>query len=130
MSQAIEQVYKEVGLSLFPEKLCDLETDCSCPDWSNPCKHVAAVYYLLGEEFDRDPFLIFKLRGAEREEFVARLGAVQAPVDVEVEAAPEAEPEPLAADTSAFWGADPLADDVLGEIRTPPVSAALPRRLG
>ncbi len=70
MPQEIEQAFKDVGLSLFPEKLRDLETNCSCPDWSNPCKHVAAVYYLLGEEFDRDPFLIFKLRGTDREGFL------------------------------------------------------------
>ena len=69
MPQDIEPVFAEVGLSLFPAKLQDLKTGCSCPDWSNPCKHIAAVYYLLGEEFDRDPFLIFALwdepRGAD-----------------------------------------------------------------
>jgi uncharacterized Zn finger protein len=74
MPQEIEQGFAAVGLSLFPEKLRDLETSCSCPDWSNPCKHVAAVYYLLGEEFDRDPFLIFKLRGMSREAFLGSLG--------------------------------------------------------
>ncbi len=70
MPQDIEKAFKETGLSLFPEKLKDLKTACSCPDWSNPCKHIAAVYYLLGEEFDRDPFLIFKLRGMTREDLV------------------------------------------------------------
>jgi uncharacterized Zn finger protein len=75
MPQDIEQAFKAAGLSLFPEKLKDLATDCSCPDWSNPCKHIAAVYYLLGEEFDRDPFLIFKLRGMTREGLVGLLGA-------------------------------------------------------
>ena len=65
MPQDIEQVFQEAGLSLFPSKLRDLTTDCSCPDWSNPCKHIAAVYYLLGEEFDRDPFLLFKLRAVK-----------------------------------------------------------------
>ncbi|MBM2832540.1 MAG: hypothetical protein HW414_1592, partial [Dehalococcoidia bacterium] len=74
MPQEIEKVFKDAGLSLFPEKLTELGTNCSCPDWSNPCKHIAAVYYLLGEEFDRDPFLIFKLRGMNREEIVALLG--------------------------------------------------------
>ena len=74
MPQDIETVFEEAGLSLFPAKLGDLETDCSCPDWSNPCKHIAAVYYLLGEEFDRDPFLIFTLRGMDRDELVALLG--------------------------------------------------------
>lgn len=75
MPQDIEQAFQAAGLSLFPEKLKDLATDCSCPDWSNPCKHIAAVYYLLGEEFDRDPFLIFKLRGMTRDELVELLGA-------------------------------------------------------
>ena len=73
MPQDIEKAFKEAGLSLFPEKLKDLKTACSCPDWSNPCKHIAAVYYLLGEEFDRNPFLIFKLRGMNREDLIATL---------------------------------------------------------
>src|SRR5215468_6750617 len=103
MPQEIEQVFREVGLSLFPEKLRDLETDCSCPDWSNPCKHIAAVYYLLGEEFDRDPFLIFKLRGVTREEFAKLLGATGAPA-AKIEAAPvAAPPEPLQAAAGVFW---------------------------
>lgn len=76
MPREIEQTFAAVGLSLFPEKLRDLETDCSCPDWSNPCKHIAAVYYLLGEEFDRDPFLIFVLRGMGREELLSSLSRV------------------------------------------------------
>jgi uncharacterized Zn finger protein len=130
MPQEIETVFAGAGVSLFPQRSRDLETSCSCPDWSNPCKHVAAVYYLLGEEFDRDPFLIFKLRGATREEFVARLGAVQAAASSSVEAEPESEPEPLAAEPAVFWGAGPLAGEALGEVRTPPVAAALPRRLG
>ena len=73
MPQDVEQVFKDAGLSLFPEKLRDLSTDCSCPDDSNPCKHIAAVYYLLGEEFDRDPFLLFRLRGLEREKLMEML---------------------------------------------------------
>ena len=77
MPQEIEEAFAAVGLSLFPEKLRDLETSCSCPDWSNPCKHIAAVYYLLGEEFDRDPFLIFKLRGMSREELLASLSRIE-----------------------------------------------------
>lgn len=67
MPKEIEDAFQKAGLSLFPKSLADVETMCSCPDWSNPCKHTAAVYYLLGEEFDRDPFLIFKLRGMERD---------------------------------------------------------------
>ena len=65
---------RTLELSLFPAKSADLSTDCSCPDWSNPCKHIAAVYFLLGEEFDRDPFLIFKMRGTEREVLLGMVG--------------------------------------------------------
>ncbi|MBV9867435.1 MAG: SWIM zinc finger family protein [Abitibacteriaceae bacterium] len=73
MPQDVEQTFIAAGLSLFPQSSGDLETECSCPDWSNPCKHVAAVYYLLGEEFDRDPFLLFKLRGIDREQLLTLL---------------------------------------------------------
>lgn len=66
----IEEVFRELELSLLPSASGDLKTDCSCPDKANPCKHVAAVYYLLGEAFDRDPFLIFRLRGIERAELI------------------------------------------------------------
>ena len=124
---------------LFPEKLGDLTTACSCPDWSNPCKHIAAVYYLLGEEFDRDPFLIFKLRGLSREELLEQLSSIRekpstrkttkkaAPTAMEKKEQPV---EPLPPDSAAFWAAGSLADDMLGEVQTPPVSAALPKRLG
>ncbi|MDD1726623.1 MAG: SWIM zinc finger family protein [Methanothrix sp.] len=77
MPQNIEEAFSHSGVSLFPQKKSDLKTDCSCPDWSNPCKHIAAVYYLLAEEFDRDPFLIFKLRGKERDELMQELRAMR-----------------------------------------------------
>src|SRR5207249_5250545 len=56
MPEQIEEVFAAAGASLFPAERGDLETDCSCPDWANPCKHVAAVHYLLGERFEADPF--------------------------------------------------------------------------
>ncbi len=74
MPEDIEEVFTQAGLSLFPDKHRDLITNCSCPDWSNPCKHIAAVYYIIGEEFDRDPFLIFKLRGIDRTGLMKLMG--------------------------------------------------------
>lgn len=74
MPEEIEEVFIQAGLSLFPSKQKDLTTNCSCPDWSNPCKHIAAVYYIIGEEFDRDPFLIFKLRGIDRPGLMELMG--------------------------------------------------------
>lgn len=124
MPQEIEQVFTQTGLSLFPARLRDLETSCSCPDWSNPCKHIAAVYYLLGEEFDRDPFLVFKLRGMSREELVELLGATP---DAH---APVALREAIVANADSFWRGSDLPADLFGEVNLPPISAALPKRLG
>jgi uncharacterized Zn finger protein len=145
MPQDIETAFDDVGLSLFPAKHRDLATDCSCPDWSNPCKHIAAVYYLLGEEFDRDPFLLFRLRGMEREELVRLIGAEPetpkkkagkrasaAPVEEAEDEPPEPPPpaEPLPVDAEAFWGAPIEAEPSFGQVRVPPVAAALAKRLG
>ena len=131
MPQDVEQAFKDAGLSLFPEKLRDLSTECSCPDDSNPCKHIAAVYYLLGEEFDRDPFLLFRLRGLDREELMGMLSPAAAAAGTEPEA-PAAAPEPLSADAHLFWeGAEEVeGKEAFGEVQTPPVAAALPKRLG
>lgn len=71
MPQDIETAIQDARASLFPTRSSDLKTDCSCPDWSNPCKHIAAVCYILAEQFDTDPFLIFKLRGRAKEEIIA-----------------------------------------------------------
>ena len=130
MPHDIEQAFTAAGLSLFPEKANDITTDCSCPDWSNPCKHVAAVYYLLGEAFDGDPFLIFRMRGMDREEFTAMLvaeGAVELVAESEP-APPEAEPLPAAFEE--FWSAKPVPEDLLGDVNVSRAVAALPRRLG
>ncbi len=135
MPEKIEDAFKQAGLSLFPEKLNDLATDCSCPDWSNPCKHIAAVYYLLGEEFDRDPFLIFKLRGITREELIELMGGTQPaafslpsdPLQDQIASLP---PEPLKLDAHSFWGDDNLSDKPFGDVIIPSVAATLPKRLG
>ncbi|HVN40364.1 MAG TPA: SWIM zinc finger family protein [Myxococcota bacterium] len=74
MPEGVEEVFERLGLSLFPRANGDLKTACSCPDPANPCKHVAAVYYLLGEEIARDPYLLFRLRGLDRNELVNALG--------------------------------------------------------
>jgi uncharacterized Zn finger protein len=131
MPQDVEQVFAEAGLSLFPARGDDLETSCSCPDWSNPCKHIAAVYYLLGEEFDRDPFLIFQLRGLTREELCGRLGELAGHGEAAAPAGEAAEAaEPLPADAKAFWSGGEVPADLFGEVARPPAAAAWPQRLG
>lgn len=61
--QEIDTTFRDNGVLLFPDRQGEMQTKCSCLDWSNPCKHIAAVYLLLAAEFEKDPLLIFKLRG-------------------------------------------------------------------
>jgi uncharacterized Zn finger protein len=77
MPADIDAVFRRCKRSLFPSKSHDLETDCSCPDWASPCKHVAAMHYVLGEAFDRDPFLLFELRGRTRDQVLAALSRLR-----------------------------------------------------
>jgi uncharacterized Zn finger protein len=67
MPRGMEDVFAGAGLSLFPATARDLVMDCSCPDFAVPCKHLAAVFYVLAERFDADPFQILTLRGRDRE---------------------------------------------------------------
>jgi uncharacterized Zn finger protein len=73
MPQDIEQVFTSNGLGLFPYNLTDVRSRCTCPDKANPCKHIAAVYYQLGDRFSEDPFLIFRLRGRSKEQILSSL---------------------------------------------------------
>jgi uncharacterized Zn finger protein len=128
MPQDIEQAFAGVGLSLFPARRDDLKTQCSCPDSSNPCKHIAAVYYLMGEAFDRDPFLVFKLRGVERGRLISLLGErTHASVAREKAQDPL---EPIECRVEAFWRGQDFPPGWLGPVRTPTLHAALLKRLG
>jgi uncharacterized Zn finger protein len=78
MPHEIEEVFAECGTPLFPRSAADLDMHCSCPDWGVPCKHLAAVCYVLAEEFDRDPFGMLAWRGKARDELLAALRQIQA----------------------------------------------------
>ena len=129
MPDNIEDTFRVAGLSMFPDRQGDLETDCSCPDWSNPCKHVAAVYLLLGEEFDRDPFLIFRMRGMDREDLLGPEFRRSA----QTLEGPTLPAEPLPPEPGEFW-ANPLTalreKDHAGPAVIPDLAAALPQQLG
>jgi uncharacterized Zn finger protein len=78
MPHEIEEVFAECGTPLFPRSAADLDMHCSCPDWGVPCKHLAAVCYVLAEEFDRDPFGMLAWRGKARDELLAALRQIHA----------------------------------------------------
>ena len=130
MPQDMEAVFRDAGLSLFPNKIY---TDCSCYDYANPCKHIAAIYLILSEQFDRDPFLIFKLRGMGQKELLGKIG-IQ-PMEVEVGGSISAlvpdmdKDEPLPLEAGLFWGRESARMDV-GRVDVSELTAAMPRRLG
>lgn len=90
MPEQIDEVFVAASVSLFPRVRSDLQTSCSCPDWGDPCKHVAATHYVLGEALDRDPFLLFELRGRSKEQVLAALRGARG-------ARAELDPQPTAA---------------------------------
>jgi uncharacterized Zn finger protein len=121
MPADIEKMFRSLGLPLFPHDVNDLDFHCSCPDPAEPCKHAAALYYLLAEQLDADPFTLFHLRGRSREQVLARLHAhrgITAAAEPGVAPA-EAGPRtaPLDADLEAFW----LGSE-LNLVRTAPVT--------
>jgi uncharacterized Zn finger protein len=132
MPQNIEEAFASAKVSLLPESHTALNASCSCPDPANPCKHIAAVHYILAEQFDVDPFIIFQLRGRSREQVLSALRAQQGPARAPKQRAPQAaeEAESLAAHLTDFWALREPVDALRFSVTVPPVEAALLKRLG
>ena len=96
----IEQAFAHLKLHLLPHSRQDFKTKCSCPDYSNPCKHIAGVYYLVASELDRDPFLLFELRGIERSKLRQELA--KSPLGKTLSSALLAEELPIEPDDSYY----------------------------
>ena len=75
MPYEIEEIFQKAGAPLIPSSETDISSDCSCPDDDDACKHIAAVYYVLGQEIDRDPFLLMEMRGLGRAQLLAEIQA-------------------------------------------------------
>jgi uncharacterized Zn finger protein len=136
MPDQIEEVFSAAGVSLFPSQVNDLITTCSCPDYANPCKHVAATHYILGERFDEDPFLLFRLRGRTQEQI---LSALRARRTGNGNTQPELNPIPtpteetgpaLQSDIQRFWEIGPELENFSVSIRPPSLIQPILQRLG
>ena len=138
MPQEIDQVFAAAGCSLFPASRGELETSCSCPDSANPCKHVAAAHYILGEQIDEDPFLLFRLRGRTEEQVLSALRSRRSNGrgDNEVENVAAESAPPLDADLEHFWrlggasGSPAAAAPIAIAIKPPAAPLPLLKRLG
>jgi uncharacterized Zn finger protein len=111
MPQNMEDVFTSNGLSLFPFTLSDVHSKCSCPDKANPCKHVAAIYYQLGDRFSEDPFVLFQLRGRTKEQIISDLRDLRSKSietsATETSEVQESTPEKqLSIEISSFWQYD------------------------
>jgi uncharacterized Zn finger protein len=112
----MQTAFSKAKLRFMPERYADLHLECACPDWLKPCKHQVAVWLAFAREFDRQPFLLFELRGLKRPELLGLLqdspaSAVAEPTAGE-EIFPEItippKPEALPADPEVFWSAPEL----------------------
>jgi uncharacterized Zn finger protein len=132
MPQDIEQAFDTAKVSLFPTTRKDLKTDCSCPDPANPCKHIAATHYILGERFDEDPFLIFRLRGRTQEQVMQELRKRRAgSEEAGEEETEEAEVViPLEECLPNFWDLGAALEGFSVSIRPPAIEMPLLKRLG
>jgi uncharacterized Zn finger protein len=139
MPLEIDAAFQAARASVFPIKEADLTTNCSCPDWANPCKHVAATHYVLGEAFDRDPFLLFELRGRCKAQVLDALRAARADESGRTFAkhgngAEASEPVPsvtLGRIKAADWDKPPDSSPALRlSFAAPPVSGGVLRHLG
>jgi uncharacterized Zn finger protein len=133
MPRHIEAVFSSCKLTLFPSSKAELKASCTCPDSENPCKHVAAVYYILAERFDEDPFLIFAWRGLDKHELLERLRARRgaggrgraSDANRRAVAVPVEPAVPLSAQLESFWSVGPD----LAEVHVSPFAGAAPDAL-
>ncbi|HEX9019382.1 MAG TPA: hypothetical protein VF806_09350 [Anaerolineaceae bacterium] len=135
MPENIEDAFQSAGVSLFPDQAGDLYTECSCPDWANPCKHVAACHYILGDRFDDDPFLLFRMRGRSQEQILQALRARRAgdatTEEVEViDTVEEEKSSPLEESIDHFWDPVDSLDTFPLTIQPPTVETPMLKRLG
>ncbi|MBE0698815.1 MAG: SWIM zinc finger family protein, partial [Anaerolineaceae bacterium] len=128
----IESAFETAGVSLFPNRGGDLNTNCSCPDWANPCKHVAASHYILGDRFDDDPFLLFRMRGRSQEQIMDALRKRRGGIALEAEGTQEiVQPAPgLEMQMAHFWDPAEDLDSFPLTINPPTVDMPLLKRLG
>ncbi|HMN13534.1 MAG TPA: SWIM zinc finger family protein [Bellilinea sp.] len=136
MPSNIEEAFSSAGVSLFPQNHHDLITSCSCPDKANPCKHVAAAHYILGERFDEDPFLLFRMRGRTQEQILTALrqrrdtaapggGQKKQSAQQRLSDAPKLEDQ-----AENFWQIGMEAGQFSAQVRTPEIGQPLLKRLG
>ena len=148
LPHSIDERFQKEGVHLLPAGRYELEANCSvCAAWEQPCKHVSAVLFVMGQMLDEDPWLLFRLRGRDRQQVLQAMrqrrsegddASPPAPVERRQLAAPSfaplqenaATPLPLSTQIDNFWGRGKQLADLHHHISPPPIRLALLRRLG
>src|SRR5208337_452063 len=102
------------GDGLFPAPK-EIKLSCSCPDWAEMCKHVAAVLYGVGARLDEKPALLFELRGVDENQLLANAGqelSLKKPVPVTTKVLDDG-------DVAALFGLE-MVEPVRSDIPTSP----------
>jgi uncharacterized Zn finger protein len=145
MPDNIEDAFTQLNLNLLPTSKKDFHTQCSCPDYSNPCKHIAGVYYRIAAELDQDPFLLFELRGISRTALQTELAktplgqtlaaelstlAIEPHAIASFYTRPEIISVPIETTLKAFWqGSHPLPKEIERPVQSS-VSGVLVKKQG
>lgn len=77
LSQGVMEIITHRDAGLFP-KPAEISLDCSCPDWADMCKHVAAALYGVGARLDEKPELLFTLRQVDHFELIEQAASGKA----------------------------------------------------
>lgn len=130
MPGAIDEAFDAADAHLFPRDDDELFTDCTCPDWAVPCKHIAAVHYVFADALDRDPFLLFQVRGRTKAQVLEALRAARGRLRAPASGTEPADDEPGAAPQDALTRIDEerapeavalptMSDDAFQRLRAP-----------
>ncbi|MEN0006674.1 MAG: SWIM zinc finger family protein, partial [Bacteroidota bacterium] len=107
------------GIHLFPRQWGDLSGGCSCPDWAVPCKHMAAVLYLVANEIDKNPFLVFDLHRFDLFQGLAGIGytaAVEQAVQIPAVSSTRGLAASMAVPAAASWDESVLEEVDLSQV--------------
>lgn len=120
---SVDRMFRAAGYPLIPSSVNSFEAVCSCPDYADLCKHVAAVLFLLTEAFEQDPLRLLTLRGITRDDLIGNSGTQ----DVRISEDPKNQtPE----HPNLFWGEPPKMKLDFGSAPTAAGKTPLVKRLG
>jgi uncharacterized Zn finger protein len=134
LPESLSEVFDQCGMPLFPNRMNDIKASCSCPDWANPCKHVAAAYIAVAEALDADPFLLLSVRGRNQEQLLSDLRTARSGEEIDDDALDGHKDLGGVSigqlDASNFFNAQDDLSDYRFHISRPEIPMPLLRRLG